>query len=227
MMKNWLAIFLQICFLNLAAAQDWHTYFPSKVGTEWDITNSDEKGKDATVITYKIVDRKASELTLDFVIIDKKKNKEISKGTTTYNFDGQVLKMSLKDFFPATGVQGNPDVEMKLSGDELTYPNSLTPGQSLPDASAKMESFMNGMRIMSIVMKITERKVGQNTSITTTAGTFDCIEISQKSEVKAIFQATSITKMWLAKGKGIIKSENYNEKGKLTSVSIVTRFIEK
>jgi hypothetical protein len=226
-MKTWLALFLQVGILNLVAAQDWHTYFPSKVGTEWDMTTSDEKGKESTMVTYKIVGRKGPELTLDFVILDKKKNKELSKGTTTYNFDGQTLKMSLKDFFPATGVQGNPDVEVKLSGDELAYPNTLTPGQSLPDANAKMESFMNGMRIMNMVMKITERKVGQNTSVTTPAGTFDCVEITQKSEVKALFQATSITKMWLAKGKGMIKSENYNEKGKLGSITTITRFIEK
>ena len=78
-------------------------------------------------------------------------------------------------------------------------------------------------------VKIHNRKVTAEEQVTTEAGTFDCYKITYDQTVtmkimgmerKNNFQGAE----WFSKDAGMIKSESYNDKGKLTGSMVLTRF---
>ncbi|MCF6348980.1 MAG: DUF3108 domain-containing protein [Flavobacteriaceae bacterium] len=67
-------------------------------------------------------------------------------------------------------------------------------------------------------------KVEKREEITIPAGTFDCYVISFETEFKMGIKRKGKTRQWLAKGVGIVKTEDYNKKGKVISKSVLTKF---
>lgn len=62
------------------------------------------------------------------------------------------------------------------------------------------------------------RKVVGQETITTPAGTFDCLILEQLTEIKVLgTKQQAISKTWYAKGVGDVKTEFYSTKGKLRS----------
>lgn len=69
------------------------------------------------------------------------------------------------------------------------------------------------------------RKVTGEETITTPAGTFDCIIFEQQSEVRVLgIKQKGITKTWYAKNVGDVKSEVYSLKGELRSRVVLEEF---
>jgi len=60
--------------------------------------------------------------------------------------------------------------------------------------------------------------------VTTPAGTFDCIKMTQDTDVKAIFKMKAKTTTWYTKGVGMVKTENYDKNGKVESSTVLTKF---
>jgi hypothetical protein len=56
---------------------------------------------------------------------------------------------------------------------------------------------------------ITERVVESIESITTPAGTFDCIKVSSKQRIKNIIAYEMHIVEWISKGTGLVKSETF------------------
>ena len=72
---------------------------------------------------------------------------------------------------------------------------------------------------------ITDREVLGKESVTTPAGTFDCYIITQSTHIKSMAaNQKRTTKQWIAEGVGVVKSEDYNKKGKLDGTSVLTSF---
>ena len=70
---------------------------------------------------------------------------------------------------------------------------------------------------------VTDRAVEARESLTTSAGTFDCIKITQKETTKMIVKIQATSKEWYAENIGMVRSESYNKKGKLTGYSVLTK----
>lgn len=69
------------------------------------------------------------------------------------------------------------------------------------------------------------RKVTGEESVTTPAGTFDCVILEQLSEMRVLgIKQKSVTKTWYAKNVGDVKSEIYTVKGKLRSKVVLEEF---
>ena len=112
------------------------------------------------------------------------------------------------------------EIGMEISGDHLAFPSNMKPGDLLPDATTKI-SMMNGM--MNITSRTIERKVEAEESVTTSAGTFTCLRISQTSVMEMLGTRKSKSTMWLAKNIGIVKMENFDKKGKLSGSMEMTK----
>jgi hypothetical protein len=81
---------------------------------------------------------------------------------------------------------------------------------------------MGGMA-MNMIMDIVDRKVEAAESMTTPAGTFDCMKLTQTEKMDmGMMKTTSSSKEWLAMGIGIVRQEHYNDKGELTGYMILT-----
>ena len=59
--------------------------------------------------------------------------------------------------------------------------------------------------------------------MTCPAGTFDCIQLSQKVALKMGINIEAYSKEWYAEDIGMVRSESYTKNGKLTGYSLLTK----
>ncbi len=86
-------------------------------------------------------------------------------------------------------------------------PANMKPGDVLPSADAKVTIL--GLRYS---VKVTERKVLRYETITTPAGTFDCIVISEHKVEKApAYRRETTALSWYADGIGYVRHDTYNK----------------
>jgi hypothetical protein len=79
---------------------------------------------------------------------------------------------------------------------------------------------------MAFTTDITNRKVLAIEEITGAAGTFECFKISQDIESKVGFVKVFMSSVfWYAEKIGLIRSEAYNKKGKLQSVTELVNIV--
>jgi hypothetical protein len=122
------------------------------------------------------------------------------------------------------------DLEMGFGDGFMDIPKNMYPGQKLNDVNFTMKSKASGAE-MTIITNLTERKVGPKEMITTPAGTFECMPVTgiRKSSMKIMGINRNMGKpttetIWYSPGIGMVKSENYDAKGKLESSQILTEF---
>jgi hypothetical protein len=120
------------------------------------------------------------------------------------------------------------NMAMRIEGDGLEFPSSLSVGQMLKDAKAKIIMSSPEMPMeMSMDFFITNRKVEALESIQVSSTTYECYKISYETE--------SVTNMmgmknsikgkivqWYHKDLGPVKTMNYDKDGKLLGSAIIT-----
>jgi len=112
--------------------------------------------------------------------------------------------------------------ETKVETENVTIPTNAKPGDVLPDGKVVATIITPGMPI-TITVNLTNRKVEANETITTPAGTFNCLKITYDFSLKMLLTLRGKAAQWYADGVGLVKTENYNKKGKLTGFSQVTK----
>jgi hypothetical protein len=122
--------------------------------------------------------------------------------------------------FPALNLHLN-DAVVSQQG----IPSTLSVGQALKDGQVTMTA-TNSPVPMKITVNVVDRKVVAKESIQTPAGKFDCLKITSKSIVKnqmgiAMTFEFSATE-WIAPKVGLVKSESYDKKGKLSGSSVLS-----
>ena len=115
------------------------------------------------------------------------------------------------------------DMDVSFESEDLSLPADLNPGDVLKDASISISVSSGGMKIMSMNVSITDRKVEGMESVTTPAGTFECARVSYNVVTKSMFTMTTKAVAWYAKGIGTVKTEDYDKKGKLAGYSVLSR----
>lgn len=114
-------------------------------------------------------------------------------------------------------------MDVTIEADNLTYPSVLKVGEKLDDGQLVMKVKTDGMTIATITLTVHNRKVEAKESITTDAGTFSCYKISYDITNKVGFITTNLSVIeWMAHGVGLVKSETYNRRGRLTGYSKLT-----
>ncbi|MGF1558203.1 MAG: hypothetical protein ACFCUL_03870 [Flavobacteriaceae bacterium] len=219
-----------LCIAFAISAQDnCSKYYPMKEGTSFEYTNYDKKGKVEGVTNYTIssvtAEGSAQKATLDLKISDNK-GKEVF--TTDYSFtcDDNMVKIDYKSLFPGAMMKQYSDMgmEMDISGSDIELPNDLTVGQDLADANVTINMNMSGMN-MKISVDQTNRKVLKEESVTTPAGTFNCILLTENTQSKTMGATILLnSKLWLAEGVGMVKQETYKKNGDLMSTTELTKF---
>ncbi len=165
------------------------------------IKNTDT-GFEATVTTSS-KDEKGKEITPPKEFIVKCENGELKLDLSTIMMNEMAGKMK--------------DMEITMSGDNMSYPPTIEVGKSLPDANMEMKVGMNGTTMFTGKFLIKNRKVQAKETITTTAGTFDCYKISYDIDINMMVKRTIKVNQWLSPGIGIIKSVNLDSKGEISN----------
>ena len=225
-MKNMyklLAILLVAGAVTTVKAQDCKDALPFNEGAEFEMKTFNEKDKLQSSARHKVISKSGSGSSVESQIKSEAfddKNKSIGTNAYTVKCDNGVFMVDMKMMMNPETMKGFEGMEVKVDADQLEIPSTLTPGTTLKDG--KLTMTINGPIPMNNHIHITNRKVEATESITTPAGTFDCVKMTYDVETKIGFKITSKVEEWYAKGVGTVLSKTYNSKGKLQSYSQLT-----
>jgi hypothetical protein len=224
-LKSFLLSVLLISCEVLVFSQDCKIYFPDKPGAVREMSSYDNKDKFTGKTSQEILSVKNSESTMSLdvrTIITDSEGTEFSNSIVTLTCEDGVFKMDMSDYLSGL-MESYQSMEIEMKGDNLTFPSSLSVGDVLKDASIDITISNNGMKFMSMQVIISNRKVVSKENVTTEAGSFDCFKITYDMEtVTKIIKVKSSSVEWIADGVGVVKTESYNKKGKLTSYSLLS-----
>jgi hypothetical protein len=201
------------------------SYFPMAEGTTLTYENYNAKDKlqttDQFTVKSVVESAEATIITANMKSTDKK-GEEFSSNDVEFVCEDGVFKISMESMIPAGTMDSFKDMEVVMTQSELEIPSVLSVGLELPDATMKIVASSNGMKL-TMNLKVTERKIEAQESVTTAAGTFECYKLSQTTNTKMAFIDKTFKSIdWITEGIGSVRSESYTEKGKLESYNVLT-----
>ena len=220
-----LSLLILINIYSYVLQAQCNQYYQIEDGTEWEIQNFNAKGKLTGTNKQKVTTfNKTSggfEAIIHSVLVNDK-GKQNMEGDLNFKCDGGTMYLDMRNFVSEDQMKAYKDFEMKIESENLEIPSTLTPGQTLKDASLLLTT-VNAPFPMKLKIFITDRKVEGKESITTPAGTFECIKVTAKMSIQSIINANFSTIEWIAPKVGVVKTESYNKSGKLVGYSLLAR----
>lgn len=216
---------------SVLKAQDCTNYWYMTNNAEVEMTVYDKKGKESGVQTWKVSEVKKEGNGLSASIhstFTDDKGKEITNSTGTFKCVNGMLQADIRMAMPTTDqMQGQPTGEASMDIVYLEYPYSVSVGQSLKDATFKMDMKMNTGMNANVTFKEENRQVTGQEKITTPAGTWNAYIISYDGNAKTQMGPMGIpfnfkAKEWFVPGVGIVKTESYSKNGKLMGSTLIT-----
>lgn len=181
--------------------------------------------KDKTIAEIKgMTELNGEDFVLDF--------KYVCEGDKLYMDVGETMK---------SVVANNPDlkkdiddakskeISIDLNNGYVTFPKQLFPGLKLDDMSFSFNTSIEGSGKMSLQVEGVDRIVEARESITTPAGTFDCMKIRTVHFTSLNMMGmdrempAQIEYLWISPKVGVVKQESYEE-GKLSSSMQLTSY---
>jgi len=219
------ALFMMVLGYGGLFAQDCDPYFVASEEAVREMTSYDKKDKltGTTIQTVKKVkiDGNKTEWTIGVISKDKK-GKEISSGDLQMSCEDGIFKMDMKNFINKEMLESFEGMEITMDASDLDYPAELSPGQDLKDGHITVKIANAGINVMTMDVKIYDRKVEAIEDMTTPAGTFSCYKMSSTIETKTMFSMVVKSTDWIAKNVGSVRSESYDKNGKLTGYTVLT-----
>lgn len=199
-------------------------YFPLSKGTTWVYNDFDKNGElagtNTTIVeSINVVEGRVEYKLKGIADGPKKKEKNHHEMEFMYVCENGVFKMSLEGMIPKESIDAmGESATIEIEQSELEFPSSMNAGDELKDASIKVNVSMSGMNVMSMDIKIYDRKIEKIEEVTTEAGTYTCALLAYKTSSKMAFGTVeSSSKDWYSAQVGIVKSESYDKNGELSS----------
>lgn len=217
---------LFIALFSMTYAQDCG-YFPVNKGAS--MTYETRDGKDKITGTNKttIIDVVDQPVGTIFKVLAESwdaKNKQVGSNEYAMRCEGGNFIVEAKSLIDSKTLGQYKDMEVEISGVDITYPNALAVGTKLPDAQVTLTAKSGGVQIINMTISLVNRQIVAQESVTTPAGTFSCYKLTYDVNTKMMFSFSAKVTEWLNKGAGTVKSETYDSKGKLASTMVLTEF---
>jgi len=223
-MKNLLtvAFTLSLLMLTLTVTKAQECFgMPIKEGGGYEMTSLNAKGKPQGTIKYRFTSVKKEG---DYTVVDIEMESVSTKGKTeltqkfTIKCNGNEYVVDAASFVAQEQLKSLESFNMTFKSDDVVYPNQLSEGQTLKDASLTGTGDMNGIPV-SFDMKMTDRKVVGRERIKVGAGEYDAFKITTKSKMttKTVISVNVDFETVSYRAPGVIwdiKTETYR-KGKL------------
>lgn len=230
-MKKILSLFVLLAIFSInALTQDCAIFIPGDIGTELHYEMKNAKGKLQGTYSQKIISIKENGGETVFELLQTfkdPKNSEsiIRQDTISFRCKDNVFYIDMEKYLNQKQLEGFKNMEVKLTTNDLMYPSKLSPGMELNDGSISLEI---GNGIMNMTTNIVNRKVAAYEDISTPAGNFKCYKITEDVKSKMGFIKVNISNVaWIVQDIGTIRSESYNKKGKLDSVTELIKIVRK
>lgn len=226
-MKALKTIVLLLAIIGTTYAQnDCKPFIPPNKGATWEISNYNAKDKIQGTVSYELLDKI---VTGNDIIFKVKTVAFDKKGKEIYGNEFEAICKDGKfDFGMAFKIDGSQlksyeDMDVQVDASKFVIPDlNTSAGTKLDDSSLKIK--IDGPIPMKMTVLITDRKVEQKENLTTAAGAFDCIVLTQVISTKMMINIKASSKEWYAENIGMVRSESYNKKGKLIAYSELTKF---
>lgn len=214
-------------FFFFSNAQDCLNTEFLKEGTKWEVSNYDKKGKYTGVTNYQTLSENHSGgnyiWELKFKSLDDKGEETMAESVTTLTCENGIFKIDMTEFIPNETKEGFKDMEVEMKSTNLNFPNNFNMDSKLEDGTINVTTFSSGIKIMSMDMTIKDRVIEGVETIETSAGSFKCLKINQKTLLEIGFIKREISSTsWFLPGFGVVKSESFNNKGKSMGSSVLT-----
>jgi hypothetical protein len=225
--KLFFTLFLTVSIGFAAFSQDCEAYFPMKEGAYLETRSYDVKDKLQGISRMTVLQKQTAgprvSVTVDVKSLDDKE-KEVMNTTMEVYCENGIFYIDMKKFLDQQTMESFKDMEVAMESENMEFPSSLQPGQTLKDARITVSASSGGMKLFSMNVWITNRKVEAIEDITTPAGTFSCYKISSDVETKMMMKISVKSVEWYARNVGTVRSESYNDKGKLTGYTLLTDY---
>ena len=133
-----------------------------------------------------------------------------------------IFKMDMKNFIDEETMKSFEGMEVTMDATDLDYPAVLAPGQTLKDGNITMKVTSQGIPVMTLVVRVFDRKVEAIEDVTTPAGTFSCYKMSSTIETKTMFTVVAKSTDWIVRKVGTVRSETIDKNGNLTGYTVLT-----
>lgn len=231
-MKTLFTLLLSVCFSFEIVAQ-CNSFFPLKENVRYEYEIYDRKEKLATKMTHTFKSIQGSgdnmSATMTQELYDAKKGDKIATSDLDWKCEDGILHFDMKSMNLMMDEtqqmnMGEAGMSVDVTGDQLDLPSDLSVGQKLKDVSYTIKMTMAAMTLMNRTYHVKDRKVEAQENLTTPAGSFDCYKVTftttndkGRGEMKSA--------IWYAKDAGLVKSENYDDNGKLAGRQILTKVV--
>ena len=232
-MKTLLTLLLSICF-SLEILGQCNSFFPLRenVRYEYEIFDRKEKLTVRLTHTFKNIQGSGDNMSATMMqeIYDAKKGDKIATSDLDWKCENGILhfdmtSMNLMMDNTQQMDMGEAGMSVDVTGDQLDLPSDLSVGQTLKDVSYKMKMTMGTVTFMNRTYLIKDRKVEAQENLTTPAGSFDCYKVTFTTTNEKGRGAMK-SAVWYAKDAGLVKSENYDDDGKLAGRQILTKVVK-
>lgn len=211
---------------SIFSQESCSVFYPFTAGTSAEVTTKNKRGKTVAVLTYNVLDvtnnSGTTQAKMNAVMKDKN-DKILTESTYNISCTNTGVSIDYQSMTVQSSFTQFDDIESDITGTNIVIPNDLAVGTNLPDANIDVKMNMSGIR-MNMYAGMLDREVTGKESITTPAGTFDCFVIEYTSQLRMGMTQTGKAKQWIAKGVGMVKQEDYNSRGDITSSSLLTAF---
>jgi hypothetical protein len=223
MKPTFLALFF--CLAASAVFSQNCNYYYLQNGKTAELTFYNKKGDETGKGVYAVNSANKSGSTTTAQVsseVFNKKGKTIAKATNSVKCDNGVLMVDLKAFISPEQAE-QIKATAQASDVYLSYPSTMKTGDALPDGKMNVDIQQdNGMKT-NVDIKITDRKVEGEESVTTPAGTWQTFKITYKSAIKVAMMGIGIpiksdVTEWFVPNFGTVKTE---AKG---STTVLTKF---
>ncbi|NET34139.1 MAG: hypothetical protein F6K19_19300 [Cyanothece sp. SIO1E1] len=227
-MKHVASLAFLFCCVSLSWAQiDCHPFVPNDTGTKWEVTDYSPKGKVLGRTTFELVDKVIDGDNITFKVATTYYDKK-DKESFTHEFEayckGGTFEFDMSYRMNGGTMQAYQNMDFEVDATSFTVPDlDAKAGTTLPDGSLAVSVGSGGVNMFKMKVDITDRKLEAREELTTPAGTFPCAVLSQTVTTKMIMKVQASSKEWYSEGVGMVRSESYNKKGKMTGYSELTK----
>lgn len=215
---------------KVSTAQDCKSYYYMTNNAEVQITLYDAGGAKNGMQTWKIsnVSKEGNgfQSTINSSFTNAK-GEEIAKGNGIYRCVGGKLMADMRMSIPQDQVQQVKAADAQLNEAYVEYPDVVSEGMMLPDASFDMNVNTSGIP-STARFEMRNRKVVGKETITSEAGSWEAYKITYDATIKIKMAGIGIpmvmkTTEWFVPKFGVVKSETYSKKGKKQGSSLLTK----
>ncbi len=224
--RSVLAALVLLLNVNLAFSQDCGGYFNFKKGMKVEMKSYDKKDKPTVTTKFEVIDYKPIDGGVSLAFAHEAydaKGKLLSKSESVGKCIGGDYYTDIRNI-SSDVMPKSPDMKITVTGDQMIYPRDMKVGDELKNASINVKTgFEGGLTIMNMNANITNRKVEAYETVETPAGKFDCAKITYTMNMKFMGNRTLKCVEYLAKGLGLVKTEQFDEKGNRQTYMVVTK----